>query len=84
MPQDVRCSVNNCHYWAQGNYCEASSIMVTADQVGHQQPDTFDAPQASMAAPSPVDSCMATCCKTFVMKGSRHIQDDGNYKESLE
>ena len=80
MPQHVHCSVNNCHYWVQGNVCGASAIMITSDQVGYEQPDSVDAPQASAAAPSPVDSCMATCCKTFVMKGSPHIEEDEVYK----
>ncbi len=80
MANRVNCSVNNCHYWVQGNVCGASSIMITSDQVGYDEPDSFDAPQASLAPPSPVESCMETCCKTFVMKGSPHIEDDGVYK----
>lgn len=80
MPNIVHCSVNNCHYWDQGNVCGASEIMITSDTVGYNEPDSFDAPQASLAPPSPVDSCMETCCKTFVMKGSPHTEDDGVYK----
>ncbi|HHU60679.1 MAG TPA: DUF1540 domain-containing protein [Natronincola sp.] len=80
LVDNVNCSVNNCHYWTQGNICGASSIMITADHVGYDKPDSFDAPQASTAPPSPVDSCMETCCKTFVPKGSEHIEEDGVYK----
>lgn len=80
MVSNVNCSVNNCHYWTQGNVCGASQIMITADQVGFEKSDSFDAPQASTVPPSPVDSCMETCCKTFVQKGSEHIEDDGVYK----
>lgn len=80
MPSEVNCSVNNCHYWTQGNLCVASTIMITSDQVGYAEPDTFDAPQSAQVPPSPVESCMETCCKTFVMKGSEHIEDDGVYR----
>lgn len=80
MANQVYCSVNNCHYWTQGNHCGASKIMITSDQVGYNEPDTFDAPQSAQAPPSPVESCMDTCCKTFVMKGSDYIEDDGVFK----
>ncbi|MGI6036969.1 MAG: DUF1540 domain-containing protein [Limnochordia bacterium] len=62
----IHCSVNNCHYWDEGNICAASEIMITSDQMGEVLPDTFDATQANMAQATPVNSCMSTCCKTFV------------------
>ena len=80
MVQNVYCSVNNCHYWEQGNVCTASKIMITTDKSGADMPDTFDAPQASQITPSAVDSCMETCCKTFVAKGSPHMEEDNVYK----
>lgn len=80
MVTNVHCSVNNCHYWNQGNVCGASQIMITSDETGYAKADSFDAPQASQAPPSPVDTCMSTCCKTFVMKGSDTIEDDGVYR----
>lgn len=76
----INCSVNNCHYWTEGNVCGASQIMITSDEIGVAKPDSFDAPQASLAPSSPVDSCMETCCKTFAVKGSQHIEDDNVYK----
>ncbi len=72
----VRCTVNNCHYWSEGNRCAASDILVVSDSVGEDAPDTYDAMQASNAAPTPADTCMATCCKTFVPKGDPAITDD--------
>ncbi|NLY10759.1 MAG: DUF1540 domain-containing protein [Firmicutes bacterium] len=72
----VHCSVNNCHYWDQGNVCSASEIMITSDQEASQLPDSFDAPQASTATPTPVNSCELTCCKTFVEKNSSKIEAD--------
>ncbi|KKM12016.1 hypothetical protein SY88_05730 [Clostridiales bacterium PH28_bin88] len=79
MPNDSRimCSVNNCHYWKQGNICDASKIMITSDAFGDRQPDSFDAMQASTAEPTPAQTCMETCCKTFVTKGSRQTTADG-------
>ena len=64
----VNCSVNTCHYWRQGNICDAQQIMVTADSMAAAAPDRIDAPLANEVTPTPVDNCMQTCCKTFVHK----------------
>lgn len=76
MPS-IYCSVNNCHYWKNGNLCDASEIMVTSDSMGSSAPDNFDAPQHQQFSQTPVDSCMETCCKTFVDKNSNQIKTDG-------
>jgi hypothetical protein len=60
--------VNNCHYWAQGNYCKAEKILVTSDRIGDVTPHTFNAEQADEISPTPAQSCMQTCCKTFVTR----------------
>lgn len=73
----VNCSVNNCHYWSQGNVCSASNILVTSDKTGDTMGDSFDAFQASTASVTPVSSCMETCCKSFVPQGSGKEQADG-------
>lgn len=70
MQQHIHCSVNNCHYWKADNMCDAAEIMVTADTMGATAPDTFDAPEYSQFQATPVNTCMDTCCKTFVEKGS--------------
>jgi hypothetical protein len=72
--------VSNCHYWQQGNLCDANEILVTSDQVGSAQPDSYDAPQAATVPGTPVDTCMATCCKTFAAKASGQNKVDGVYK----
>lgn len=77
---EIYCTVDNCHYWGQGNHCTAKEILVTADAVGASQPDSFDAPQAANAAATPCGSCMETCCKTFVEKGSGDYQMDNVLK----
>jgi hypothetical protein len=30
MAQDVKCSVDSCHFWKQGNLCTADNIMVVS------------------------------------------------------
>lgn len=31
MNERIKCSVDTCHYWSDGNRCEADAIMVAAD-----------------------------------------------------
>lgn len=77
----IHCSVNNCHYWTKGNVCHANEIIVTSDSVGDQYPDSMDAPQAQQFSPTPVGTCMETCCKTFISEGSGKEKVDGVYKK---
>lgn len=74
--QHIHCSVNNCHYWAQGNKCEANEIVVVSDTFGAQQPDQVDASMAKQFPPTPVQTCMESCCKTFVSQNSDKIRVD--------
>lgn len=67
--QEIHCSVQNCHYWSKGNRCQADKILVTADTVGASQPESYDVEMAAEISPTPAESCMQTCCKTFVSKG---------------
>lgn len=75
----IHCSVANCHYWKTGNICDASEIMITSDSIGNTTPDSFDATQASTAPETPVNTCMETCCKTFVELNSQYKDVDGIY-----
>jgi|GEM_PF-253294 len=79
--QEIYCSVNSCHYWDSGNHCKANKIFVVSDSVGDSMPDNFDVMQASTAPATPTDTCMETCCKTFVRKGSPEVNVDGAYKQ---
>lgn len=81
VQQHIHCSVSNCNYWVQGNMCHANEIMVTSDKVSDTLPDRIDAPAAAQIQPTPVQSCMDSCCKTFVPKGSDKIGVDGVYKK---
>lgn len=81
VQQHIHCSVSNCNYWAQGNMCHANEIVVTSDTIADQLPDKIDAPKATQIQQTPVDTCMDSCCKTFVAKGSDKINVDGVYKK---
>jgi hypothetical protein len=47
--QHIHCLVDNCHYWSEGNRCQANEIMVTSDSFGATQPDEVDAKQSMLA-----------------------------------
>jgi len=70
MNQQIHCLINNCHYWANGNKCEANEILVTPDTFADNQQDSIDATMAKQLTPTSADSCISTCCKTFVHKDS--------------
>jgi len=74
---EVHCTISNCHYWTNGNYCDADKILVTSDSLAAREPDSVDAPQASTLEQTPTDDCMSTCCKTFVPSGSGKVDTDG-------
>ncbi|WP_366922545.1 DUF1540 domain-containing protein [Metallumcola ferriviriculae] len=73
----IHCTVNNCHYYKQGNICDASEILVTSDQIGATLPDNADATQAQNMGVTPTNTCMETCCKSFVHQNSAQTNVDG-------
>lgn len=77
MAQHIHCTVSNCHYYGSGNKCYASEIVIVNDELGQRQPDSVDATQASALPQTPAQSCMQTCCKTFVHSGSDTTHADG-------
>lgn len=68
----VRCTVDNCIYWAPKNYCKADTILITSDAAGVRYPEGIDAPQTHMIVQeigeTPANTCMDTACKTFRQK----------------
>jgi len=80
--QHIHCIVNDCHYWIQGNKCQANEILVSTDEFGSQHLDHIDATMAKQLTPATAGSCMATCCKTYVAKGSKDINADSVKKMS--
>lgn len=81
MQLEVMCTVSNCHYWSQGNKCHANQILIVSDDFAEKQPDSVDAPTASSAPQTPCNTCMETCCKTFVPKNSDQTTLDGVYRK---
>ena len=40
MAEDVLCSVNSCHFWEDGNKCNASSIYVVSHTIASTSEET--------------------------------------------
>ncbi|HOP74331.1 MAG TPA: DUF1540 domain-containing protein [Bacillota bacterium] len=81
MPK-IYCNIHNCHYWSEGNQCDASEIMVTADAFASQAPDHMDASDHIEFPQMQANQCMETCCKTFVPANSDQIRVDGVTRNS--
>lgn len=65
---EVRCTVSNCYFWKQENYCGADRILVTSDQVDANQGDLNASSIAQLVnevGETPVNSGRVTCCQTF-------------------
>ncbi|AEW06186.1 protein of unknown function DUF1540 [Sulfobacillus acidophilus DSM 10332] len=70
MPQiSVRCTVDNCYFWAPNNYCNAESILITSDAAARKYSEAVDVNQTEMIVSeigeTPASSCEETACKTF-------------------
>ncbi len=79
--QHIHCTVDSCHYWASGNKCDANEIVVVSDSFAASAPDNIDAPRAATLSTTPTNTCMETCCKTFVRHGSGDEGLDGVKKK---
>ncbi len=64
----VRCTVENCYFWGQGNLCDASGILVTGPMAGtnlhHAAPEQLSE-MVDMVGDTPAAKSDETCCKTF-------------------
>ncbi|OPY56081.1 MAG: hypothetical protein A4E55_02223 [Pelotomaculum sp. PtaU1.Bin035] len=74
--QHIHCIVNDCHYWTQGNKCDANEILVSTNDFAESQPDQVDAPMASQLTPNAAGICTSTACKTYATKGSAKANVD--------
>jgi hypothetical protein len=74
--QHIHCIIHDCHYYGQGNKCMAKEILVTTDNFGEIQPDAIDCEMATELSPQTAGTCMATCCKSYVPKGSNKTTVD--------
>ncbi|WP_339853050.1 DUF1540 domain-containing protein [Paenibacillus sp. FSL W7-1088] len=65
----VKCSVSNCNFWGENNFCQADAIMIDIDQHAtrrlHEEfaGEIFDSDHQDYARTS-----SATCCHTFKPK----------------
>ncbi|PFA25624.1 MULTISPECIES: DUF1540 domain-containing protein [Bacillus cereus group] len=70
MPE-VRCSVSNCSFWGQGNFCQATSIFVQPDDQNTNQSDTDSYTNSALTGEtleSSATTSVETCCQTFQPK----------------
>ncbi len=65
----VRCTVDNCYFWDNDNFCGAQSILITSHGAAPGSPGADSAQStASMASQigsTPVNQSVDTACKTF-------------------
>ncbi|ENQ3105136.1 DUF1540 domain-containing protein [Bacillus cereus] len=67
MPE-VRCSVSNCSFWGQGNFCQATAIFVQPDsqEDTHSEDESYtDTILSGQAVESSATTSVETCCHTF-------------------
>jgi hypothetical protein len=72
---NVRCSVNTCHYWGQGDVCRASDITVK-NNMATDMDDDFEEGPAGMEIGilgSSAKTSGQTCCETFKPRDRRVI-----------
>jgi hypothetical protein len=69
MPE-IRCSVSNCTHWGQGNFCQASSIIVQTE--AYEYANDYDQSLQNALLDGELTSSAAhsgeTCCHTFQPK----------------
>ncbi len=58
----VRCTVSNCEYWAQHNFCAADQILITA---GTRRGKDHQGDGAEHIERSPVEIAQDSYCLTF-------------------
>lgn len=67
----VKCSVSNCTFWGENNFCQAEAIMIDIDQHATKHysaefaGESFDSDHKDKASTS-----STTCCHTFRPKSS--------------
>ncbi|ENQ3077547.1 DUF1540 domain-containing protein [Bacillus multifaciens] len=70
MPE-VRCSVSNCSFWGQGNFCQATAIFVQPDsqESTHSEDESYtDTILSGQTIDSSATTSVETCCHTFQPK----------------
>lgn len=86
MSVRVVCTVDNCHYWFQGNVCGADKILITGDDFAADAHHSVDATRSSLPS-TPARTTMDTCCKSFTPRGAPyavHESDDVRIRSSSD
>lgn len=78
--QQIRCSISNCHYWAEGNFCKAEQVLVTSQTMSKGLNNKMDAPVATQLAMTPISTVAESCCNTFTPAGAYSAFEDGVIK----
>ena len=69
MPEGVKCSVSNCYFWAQGNKCDANSILIEIDKHARASlNEEFAGENLGAGHKDAAPDSKATCCHTFKPK----------------
>ena len=78
MATEVKCTVSDCQFWARGNYCGASSILVTAGRPHLLESDGGDVDKFGQDAPkiepTPIRDIEDSYCYTFIQKTQTSMQ----------
>ncbi|MCG7407829.1 DUF1540 domain-containing protein [Paenibacillus sp. ACRRX] len=64
----VRCSVANCHFWGQGNLCQAESIQIDIDAHATKRISEEYAADLGELHQDQAATSSVTCCHTFKPK----------------
>ncbi|WP_213527687.1 DUF1540 domain-containing protein [Paenibacillus sp. J31TS4] len=66
----VKCSVDNCEYWEEGNNCSAEVIMIEIDRhAGASLPQQKGGQQYDTSHTDHAEDTRDTCCHTFEERG---------------
>ncbi|MBP1932913.1 DUF1540 domain-containing protein [Ammoniphilus resinae] len=69
MPQvEVKCSVSNCTFWANGNNCAAPEIMVEVDRHANFNSEFAGELGVQTEHQDKASNSAETCCRTFRAK----------------
>ncbi|MFB7138898.1 MULTISPECIES: DUF1540 domain-containing protein [unclassified Bacillus (in: firmicutes)] len=66
MPE-IRCSVANCNFWGQGNFCQADSILVQTEAYEYSNDVDLTIQNAVLDGQITTSAVHSgeTCCHTF-------------------
>jgi len=64
MPENVRCTVSSCFFWAEANRCGADEILVTSDSHASEESTM----EIASLDHTPTNTSAETSCKTFKPK----------------